>query len=143
MMGYEKILVPLDGSAVSEQILPQLEKLAMGGNASIHLVRVAFAHTIPGADPTEAEVAVVREAEDYLAAIAERLGQKGLQVETHVRYGHDADEILDHCDQYDIDLIAMSTHGRSGVKRWMLGSVAEKIIRHATKPILLIRSKAE
>ena len=64
MMGYEKILVPLDGSAVSEQILPQLEKLAMSGNASIHLVRVAFAYTIPGADPTEPEVAVVREAED-------------------------------------------------------------------------------
>ena len=143
MMGYEKILVPLDGSAVSEQILPHVEKLAMSGNASIHLVRVAFAHVIPGMDPTEPEVAVVREAEEYLAAIAERLGQKGLQVETHVRYGEDADEILDHCDQYDIDLIAMSTHGRSGVKRWMLGSVAEKVIRHATKPILLIRSKAE
>ena len=143
MMGYEKILVPLDGSAVSEQILPHVENLAMRGNSSIHLVRVAFAHVIPGMDPTEPEVAVVREAEEYLAAIAERLGQKGLQVETHVRYGDDADEILDHCDQYDIDLIAMSTHGRSGVKRWMLGSVAEKVIRHATKPILLIRSKAE
>jgi len=143
MMGYEKILVPLDGSAVSEQILPHVENLAMRGNSSIQLVRVAFAHVIPGMDPTEPEVAVVKEAEDYLAAIAERLGQKGLQVETHVRYGQDADEILDHCDQYDIDLIAMSTHGRSGVKRWMLGSVAEKIIRHATKPILLIRSKAE
>ena len=143
MMAYEKILVPLDGSPVSEQILPHVEKLAMSGDARISLVRVAFAHVIPGVDPTEPEVAVVREAEDYLAAIAERLGQKGLQVETHVRYGHDADEILDHCDQYDIDLIAMSTHGRSGVKRWMLGSVAEKVIRHATKPILLIRSKAE
>ena len=143
MMGYGKILVPLDGSAISEQILPHVEKLAMNGNASIHLVRVAFVHVITGMDPTEPELAVVREAEEYLAAIAERLGQKGLKVETHVRYGHDADEILNHCDQYDIDLIAMTTHGRSGVKRWMLGSVAEKIIRHATKPILLIRSKAE
>jgi nucleotide-binding universal stress UspA family protein len=143
MMGYGKILVPLDGSALAEQILPELEKLTMSANATIHLVRVAFAYTIPGADPTEPEVAVVREAEGYLAAIAERLGQKGLQVETHVRYGHDADEILEHCDQYDIDLIAMSTHGRTGVKRWMLGSVAEKVVRHATKPILLLRSKAE
>lgn len=143
MTGYQKILVPLDGSAVSEQILPEVERLTMSANATISLLRVALAHTIPGVDPTEAELAVVREAEDYLTAIAERLGQKGLQVDTHVRYGHDADEILDHCDQYDIDLIAMSTHGRSGVKRWMLGSVAEKIIRHATKPILLVRSKAE
>jgi len=143
MTGYQKILVPLDGSAVSEQILPEVEKLAASGDTAISLLRVAYAHTIPGVDPTEAQVAVVREAEDYLATIEERLGKNGIQVDIHVRYGNDADEILNHCDQYDIDLVAMSTHGRSGVKRWLLGSVAEKVIRHATKPILLVRSRAE
>jgi nucleotide-binding universal stress UspA family protein len=60
-------------------------------------------------------------------------------VESHVRYGDEAGEILDHAAQKDIDLIAMSTHGRSGVKRWLLGSVAEKLLSHATKPIFLVR----
>jgi len=84
-------------------------------------------------------VAVVREAEEYLHGLEERLKAKGFKVDSHVRYGDEAEEILDHSAQKDIDLIAMSTHGRSGVKRWLLGSVAEKILRHATKPIFLVR----
>ena len=64
---------------------------------------------------------------------------KGLTVDTHVRYGDEAEEILDHASQKDIDLVAMTTHGRSGVKRFLLGSVAEKILRHSTKPVFLVR----
>ena len=60
-------------------------------------------------------------------------------METHVRYGHDAEQILDHAAQKDVDLIAMTTHGRSGVKRFLLGSVAEKVLRHSPKPIFLVR----
>jgi nucleotide-binding universal stress UspA family protein len=119
--------------------LPKLEKLATDLKASICLLRVVYAHTFPGADPTEAELRVVREAEDYLSGVEERLKARGLRVDTHVRYGTDAEEILDHAAQKDIDLIAMTTHGRSGVKRFLLGSVAEKILRHATKPIFLVR----
>jgi nucleotide-binding universal stress UspA family protein len=141
MEGYKKILVPLDGSEVSESILPEVEKCSMAFKASISLLRVAYAPTIPGVDPTEAQVAVVREAEEYLRRIEERLKVKGFTVDSHIRYGNDAEEILDHCARNDIDLIAMSTHGRSGVKRWVLGSVTEKVLRHATKPIFLVRYK--
>ena len=84
-------------------------------------------------------MAVVREAETYLQGIKERLEAKGFDVDTHVRYGDDAEEILAHSSHDDIDIIAMSTHGRSGVKRFLLGSVAEKIVRHAAKPVFLVR----
>jgi len=139
MEKLEKILVPLDGSECAENILSKVEKLATDLKAGIALLRVAYAHTFPGVDPTEAEVKIVREAEEYLQGIEKRLKAKGFRVESHVRYGDGAGEILDHAAQKDVDLIAMSTHGRSGVKRWLLGSVAEKLLRHATKPIFLVR----
>jgi len=90
-------------------------------------------------DPTEAQVKVVREAEEYLQGLENHLRTKGLDVDTHVRYGNDAEEILDHAAQKEIDLVAMSTHGRSGFKRFFLGSVAEKVLRHAPKPVYLVR----
>jgi nucleotide-binding universal stress UspA family protein len=136
---YEKILVPLDGSECAEMILPHLERLATDLKAHICLLRVAYAHTFPGVDPTEAQLAVVKEAEEYLRKIEDRLKAKGLKVDSHVRYGDEAGEILDHAGTKEIDLVAMSTHGRSGVTRWLLGSVAEKVLRHSPKPIFLIR----
>lgn len=146
MKTYERILVPLDGSEVSERILPEIEKIADKLKANISIMRVAFIHPIPAiditkaSDVTKAEVAVVHEAEEYVHMIEEKLKAKGFTVGSHVRYGPDAaDEILDHTDQYDTDLIMMSTHGRSGVKRWLLGSVAEKVVHHATTPVLLVR----
>ena len=71
--------------------------------------------------------------------LEEKLKAKGFKVDTHVRYGDDAEEILDHAAQKEIGLIAMSTHGRGGVKRFLLGSVAEKVLRHSPKPIFLVR----
>jgi nucleotide-binding universal stress UspA family protein len=139
MEKLERILVPLDGSDCAEMILPKVEKLATELKASIALLRVAYAHTFPGVDPTDAEVKVVREAEEYLLGLENRLKAKGFKVDSHVRYGNDAEEILDHAAQKDIDFIAMTTHGRSGVKRFLLGSVAEKILRHSPKPIFLVR----
>ena len=139
MEKYEKILVPLDGSTCAENILPTVEKLATDFKASIALLRVAYAHTFPGVDPTEAEVKVVREAEEYVHGVEQRLKAKGFKVESHVRYGDEAEEILDHASQKDISLIAMSTHGHSGVKRFLLGGVAEKLLRHSAKPIFLVR----
>jgi hypothetical protein len=103
MEKYEKILVPLDGSECAENILSTVEKLATDLKVSIALLRVAYAHTFPGVDPTEAEVKVVREAEKYLQGIEKRLQAKGFRVESHVRYGDEAGEILDHAAQKDFD----------------------------------------
>jgi nucleotide-binding universal stress UspA family protein len=135
----ERILVPLDGSKCAETVIPRVEELIAGKETGICLLRVVSASTFPGVDPTEAQVKVVREAEDYLEGLKEHLRAKGLDVDTHVRYGDDAEEILDHAAQKEIDLIAMSTHGRSGVKRFFLGSVAEKVLRHSPKPVYLVR----
>ena len=139
MEKMKRILVPLDGSACAENVLPAVETLAKSLKASIAVLRVAYAYTFPGVDPTDAEVKVVREAEDYVKKIEDRLTSKGLAADGHVRYGDAAGEILDHAAMKDIDLVAMSTHGRSGVGRWLLGSVTEKVLRHSPKPIFLVR----
>ncbi len=140
---YKTILVPLDGSHLAEAILPEIEKVASCMRARIVLLRVCRAHVFPGKDPTEAEVEVVRKAEAYLDNIEAQLTAKGFDAEVHVRYGDVADEILNHSKRNDIDLISMCTHGRSGLGRWLLGSVAEKIVRHSEKPVLLLRAKEE
>jgi nucleotide-binding universal stress UspA family protein len=139
METHEKLLVPLDGSQCAENIIPTVEKLATDFKADISLLRVALAHTFPGIDPTDAEVKVIQEAEEYLAGVEQRLKAKGFNVDTHIRYGNDAEEILNHAAQKDIGLIVMSTHGHGGVKRFFLGSVAEKLLRHSPKPIYLVR----
>ena len=138
---YKSILVPLDGSKLAEEILPEIEKVASCMQARIVLVRVCRAHVFPGKDPTRAEVEVVREAELYLNKIVDQLKARGFDAEAHVRYGDVAEEILTHGRRNDIDLISMSTHGRSGLGRWLLGSVAEKIVRHCEKPVLLLRAQ--
>jgi nucleotide-binding universal stress UspA family protein len=81
----------------------------------------------------------VREAEEYLHGLEDHLKAKGFDVDTHVRYGNDAEEILDHAAQREIDLVAMSTHGHSGVKCFLHRSVAEKVLRHTPKPVFLVR----
>ena len=140
---YKSILVPLDGSKVAEAILPEIEKMASCMQARIELLRVCRAHVFPGKDATKAEVEAVRQAEWYLNQIVNRLRAKGFESEAHVRYGDVAEEILTHSRRNEIDLISMSTHGRSGLGRWLLGSVAEKIVRHSEKPVLLVRAGVE
>ena len=135
----ERILVPLDGSGCGESIIPRVEELAVEKNEGICLLRVVSARTFPGVDPTMAQVKVVREAEEYLQGLEGRLRAKGFDVDTHVRYGDDAEEILDHAAQRDIGLIAMSTQGHSKIKDFFFKSVAEKVLRDTPKPIFLVR----
>jgi len=139
MEASERILVPLDGSKCLENIIPKLEELASNLKAGICLLRVAFAHTFPGVDPTETEVKVVREAETYLQGLESRLKAKGFDVDTHVRYGDDVEEILDHAAQKEIGLIAMSTFGHRGIKHFLFGSVADKVLQHTPKPVFVVR----
>ena len=135
----QRILVPLDGSDCGENVLPKVEELASNLRAGICLLRVTSAHTFPGVDPTEAEVKVVREAEEYLKGLESQLRAKGFDVDTHVRYGDEVEEILDHAAQKEIDLIAMSARGHRGFKHFLLGCVAEKVLRHTPKPVFLVR----
>ncbi len=133
-MEEERILVPLEGSKCDENIIPKVEELAVGKKEGICLLRVVSARAFPGVDPKK----IIQEAEQYLQNLENRLRAKGFDVDTHVRYGDEVEEILDHAAQRDIGLIAISTHGRSGIKRFLLGSVAEKVLRHTPKPVFLV-----
>jgi len=139
-MKLDKILIPLDGSPLGEAALAPAVSLA-GAGTTLMLIRAAEAHTMLGADPTDAQVEVVREAEDYLAEVAARLKRQGVKnVQTSVWYGHPAAAIVDAAHLRKADLIVMSTHGRSGLGRLILGSVAESVLRGTMTPIMLLRS---
>jgi nucleotide-binding universal stress UspA family protein len=140
-MKTERILVPLDGSALAESAVATAVEMGRPGRATLILVRAAEAHTFPGTDPIEAQVDVVREAEDYLAGVTGRLKQQGLaNVETSVWYGPAAAAIVDAARARKADLIVMTTHGRGGLSRLIVGSVAESVLRGTTTPILLLRA---
>ncbi|MGB7575417.1 MAG: universal stress protein [Thermodesulfobacteriota bacterium] len=135
----ERILVPLDGSECAENVLPKVEELAERKKEGICLLRVALAHTFPGVDQTEAQVEVVRKAEEYLHGVEERLKAKGFDVNAHVRYGDEVEEILDHAAQKEIDLVAMATRPHRGVRHFFRGCVAEKVLPHTPKPVFLVQ----
>ncbi|MGH7355010.1 MAG: universal stress protein [Candidatus Rokuibacteriota bacterium] len=138
-MEFKTVLVPLDGSTLAEGVLPQATALAKDG-ARLIVLRAAEAHTLPTGDAAEAQVKVVREAEQYLAGVEARLAKAGAtRVDTSVWYGPPADAIVEAARVRKVDLIVMSSHGRSGLGRLVLGSVAESVLRGTKTPILLIR----
>lgn len=134
---YKSVLIPLDGSELAETILSDLDHVATASSTRIVLIRVCPVHAVTEKYASEAHSQMVQSAEAYLENMKAQLNAKGFTVEVHVCYGDPAFEILDLSDRADVNLIAMSTHGRSGFGRWLLGSVAEKVIRHSSKPVLL------
>jgi nucleotide-binding universal stress UspA family protein len=141
LVKLDTILVPVDGSALAESAIATAVDMARPGASAIILVRAAEAHTLPGVDATDAQVQIVGEAEGYLAGVVERLTQQGVaNVQTSVWYGPAASAIVDAVRLWKADLIVMTTHGRSGVGRLILGSVAESVLRGTTVPILLLRA---
>ena len=142
MESYRNIVVPLDGSAFAEAILPEVENLAGMSGTNVSLLRIAHVYRIEGTNYIKHEADIVREAEEYLSDIERGLRNRGLSVDSHVRYGaHPAEEILNHANEYDVDLIMMSTHGHTGLTHTLLGSVAEKVLHHTKKPLLLVRRR--
>ncbi len=140
-MKFNKILVPLDGSLVAEAALPKaVELIRNNREATLILLRTVEVRTLPGVDPIDAQVSAVHEAEDYLEAVAARLRDDDVPgVRTSVWYGAAAPSILEAARMAKPDLIMMSTHGRSGICRLVLGSVAESVLRGTRTPIFLIR----
>jgi len=139
-MNVRTILVPLDGSIIAEAALTPAVELAREARAKLVLLRAAQAHTLPMTDPIEAQVDVMRESQEYLAAARARVQTAGVaDVETSAWYGPAVEAIVEAARYRHADLIVMSSHGRSGVSRLVLGSVAESVLRATTVPILLIR----
>ena len=114
-MKIDKLLVPLDGSRLAEQALAKALDVAEGGQPTLLLLRAAEASTWPGVDPTEEQIRVVHEAEEYLNAVQARLASKGIRkVETSVWYGPPASAIVEAARVSNADLIVMTTHGQIG-----------------------------
>lgn len=140
---FETILVPLDGSKLAEESLGKVKEIAQAHGSKIVLLRVAFALVFPGADPTKSQIQVTEEAEGYLEKVKKGLESEGIRAETVVRYGFPAEEILAHINRGAVDLLAMTTHGRTGPARMVMGSVAEQVMRHSDVPVLLFRASGE
>lgn len=140
-MTPRKILVPLDGSPLAESALADAVDIAVRHGATLVLLRAAYATALPAVDPVDSQVTVVREAETYLADVAARARAAGVtDVETSVWYAAATDAIIEAARMRDVDLIVMSTHGRTGLNRLMLGSVAESVLRATSTPILMLRA---
>jgi nucleotide-binding universal stress UspA family protein len=143
---YKKILVPLDGSEVAKRALGEAEKLAKCFDSEIFLFQVVPFMPVYGSPelvtPLIADEKQKESAERYLAGLAQELKERGFKVATEVRTGQQvAVEIIEYARGIGMDLIVMCTHGRSGITRWLLGSVALKILTRGETPILLIRSR--
>lgn len=143
---YKKILVPLDGSELAMKALGPAENLAKIFDSEIFLFQVVPFMPIYGTPelvtPLIVDEGQKQAAEKYLSKVSEDLKQKGLKVQAIVKTGHQvAIEIIDFAKENNIDLIVMCTHGRSGITRWVLGSVTLKVLTRAETPILLFRSK--
>jgi nucleotide-binding universal stress UspA family protein len=143
---YKKILVPLDGSELAKKALDEAEKLANCFGAEIVLFEVVPFMPIYGSPELVTPLIVDEKqkeaAEKYLVNLIEELKKKGFKATAVVRTGQQvAVEIIDFAKESGANLIVMCTHGRSGISRWVLGSVALKVLTRAETPILLIRSK--
>ena len=132
MLQLKEILVPLDGSGEAESVLPYLRDLAPKFDSHVHILGVGIGRKTRR---------VNRLLEDYIKKIASGLQSDNIKAEAVIRYGIAADKILDFTVEKEADLIIMATHGRSGITRWWMGSVAEKVITEAIAPVLLVRSK--
>lgn len=140
---YKNILVLLDGLELSESILPEVERLASALKCRLSILRVAYTYGGLLDDPSKHQAKVIGEADESVKKIKKRLKEKGLNVESHITYGADtAKRILDHVDEYENDLIMMSTHGYTGTKNLLLGSVVKEVVRNTKKPILLVRTQS-
>ncbi len=142
---FKRIVVPLDGSTMSEAVLPCVKSLAQACEAEVLLVRVAeplrpaiYPYGVALLEPIVREARA--EANSYIQHIAATLNDAGLRVHADVIDALDvANALLNYAETYGADLIAMSTHGRSGLNRWLLGSVADRVAHHSALPVLLVR----
>jgi nucleotide-binding universal stress UspA family protein len=163
---YKKILVPLDGSKLAECALTHVEELVKGYDTE-EVILVSVTERVQGYRPIEgsSEPAVgsgggwmgssqppvqrlipeafgkkEKQAQRYLDRIAKGMAAKGINVSTEVLLWKPAEAIVGYAKQYGCDLIVMASHGRSGPSRWTHGSVADKVLRSSTIPVLMIRA---
>jgi nucleotide-binding universal stress UspA family protein len=141
---YTRVVVPLDGSRLAEGILPAIVQIAAALDLEVVLVRVAepiMPQAIEGTTHFNVDDVGARrkEALRYLAPVAANLRRQGVRVTTEARHGDPVTEIVAVARKMGAGLIAMTTHGRSGFRRLLYGSVAERVLRQTEIPVLMMR----
>ena len=152
---YEKIMVPLDGSELAECVLPHVDGFVKGSQVkTVIFVRVIeptrYLTASPTASPqfsqTMQETAKMAEeeekasAEKYLKGVLSRVKQGEINYKTDVLVGKVADSLVDYAEANKIDLVLIATHGRSGISRWVRGSIADRVLRSSCAPVLMVRA---
>ncbi len=156
---YEKILVPLDGSKLAECVIPHIQAMAANGvTKEIYLVQVIEPYQKPPFTDyifeegkvkkvieeeqiKKIEAAYKTAAEEYLKKIARELNYENVKINYQVMvHSSVAESLAEFVDKNQIDLIVIATHGRSGVSRWVWGSVADRILRSSCVPVLMVRA---
>ena len=146
---YQKIMVPLDGSELAECVLPHVEAIARGCLPK----EVIFVRAVETTKDMRYPVAVLSDdvikhiesegkaaAENYLRQLVDRVSYDGVNIRWEVIQGMVADSISEYATKKGVDLIVIATHGRSGISRWVFGGVADRILRSACVPVLMVRA---
>jgi nucleotide-binding universal stress UspA family protein len=152
---YSRILVPHDGSSFAEQVLPHAVDIAKRFEAELHLLEVipppnpaVFASDLEGGAGAPLAIEAIDEAQaelrnqgrERLQALANDLGQQGIKTVWTVMDGEPGHEIVAYSNKNQIDLIAMASHGRTGLIRAILGSVTDAVLRHGGHPVLVVKA---
>ena len=141
---YRKVLVPLDGSPLAECVLDHVKPLAQSGQID-EILLLSVVEIPPGWAMEGVDIFAIRdrnreEAQAYLSRIRDALGREGIsRVTATVLVGNPADVIAETTAKEKVDLIAIATHGRTGIGKWVFGSVAGRVLQHSRVPVLMIR----
>ena len=144
---YKRILLPLDGSPLAEQALPHAIAMAERFQSELVLLRVLIPLPRP---PTTPETALQRAAEEaaifareYLDHVADGVQERGITVQVVTIGGRPHWQIIQYAETNQVDLIVMCTRGQSGLSRWLMGSVSDRVVRGANVPVLMVRAQKE
>ncbi|MDA0264214.1 MAG: universal stress protein [Chloroflexi bacterium] len=143
---YSRILVPLDGSKLAEQVVPYVRLMAGALKIPIRLINVfdpvppGFADPGHGLDYTRISSGYRDQALEILDRVKENLSDAGVAVSCTAKEGDPADQIISEAQRTPNTLVAMATHGRSGVGRWVMGSVTDKVLQGTASPLLIIQA---
>ncbi|MFC1910161.1 universal stress protein [Chloroflexota bacterium] len=144
---YKKILVPLDGSEISACSLDHVKDLAMSCRVPEVVLMIVVepmssqavaAYAQAGVDIAGVEKKSDVDAREYLEKLANEFDVPGVKTYAAVVRGNPAEQIMEYADKNNVDLVIMSTRGRSGLSRWVMGSVTDKVVGHSTVPVLTI-----
>ncbi|RLM59463.1 universal stress protein [Halobellus sp. Atlit-31R] len=144
---YDRILLPTDGSDCADLAVEHAIDLAAQYDAELHVLSVVDArdvsHSAPAISPEQVEQTLRERAEAVVEEVAERAADADVPVVTAIEPGIPDDVVVDYAADHDCDLVVMGTHGRTGLERYLLGSVTERTVRRSDVPVLTVRSPEE